>query len=229
MVANSNGTGTGAGTGVVADFALPAEVAESQMTPANVSHAALFSLSKKTVAITGGGRGLGITLAAAVLEAGGNVACLDILDEPAAEEWAAIQRTAKAANLQLSYRRVDITDEDSLSTGLDEVAAEGDAVGAPFYGAIACAGIQQKTLAVEYPKNDFERMLSVNVTGTFLTAKHSARILIRNGVKGSIVMIASMSGQIANRVSCLRFHPRSTTLVLIYAVSGSHLLCLQCQ
>lgn len=201
MVANTNSTG------VVADLALPVDVPESQVTPANVSHAALFSLTKKTIAITGAGRGLGITLAAAVLEAGGNVACLDILDEPAAEEWAAIEKTAKAANLLLSYRRVDITDEENLSKVLDEVAAEGCAAGSPFYGAIACAGIQQKIPAVEYPKTDFERILSVNVTGTFLTAKHSARILIESGVKGSIVMIGSMSGEIANRVSNVPFPP----------------------
>lgn len=190
------------GNAIVADLALPAEVPESQLTPAaNASHAALFSLSHKTIAITGGGRGLGITLAAAVLEAGGSVACLDILEAPAAQEWAALQETARAAGLLLSYRRVDITDEENLSQVLDEVAAEGDAAGAPFYGAVACAGVQQKIAAVDYPKDDFERILKVNVTGTFLTAKHSARILIKSGVKGSIVMIASMSGQIANRVS----------------------------
>lgn len=203
MVAETNGSA------IVADLALPAEVPESQVTPANASHAALFSLSKKTIAITGGGRGLGITLAAAVLEAGGNVACLDILEAPAAEEWAAIHKTAKAAKLQLSYRRVDITDEEALSKILDEVAAEGDAAGAPFYGAVACAGVQQKIPAVDYPKDDFERILKVNVTGTFLTAKHSARILIKSGVRGSIVMIASMSGEIANRVSIASLCPSS--------------------
>ncbi|KAK7712674.1 hypothetical protein SLS64_001386 [Diaporthe eres] len=183
----------------IADLKLPADVPESRVTPANVSHTALFSLSGKTIAITGGGRGVGITLAAAVLEAGGNVACLDILETPAAEEWAAIEKTAKTSGLKLSYRRVDITDEENLSNILDEIEKEGREAGAPFYGTIACAGIQQKTPAIEYPKSDFERMFSVNVTGTFLTAKHTARILIKNGVKGSIVMIASMSGDIANR------------------------------
>lgn len=184
------------------DLALPSHIPESALTPANTSHTALFSLSGKTIAITGASRGLGITLAAAVLEAGGHAACLDVLDAPAnPDEWAALEKTAAAHKLHVSYRRVDITDEDGLAAALDEIAAEGEAHGAPFYGAIACAGIQQKTPAVEYPKGDFERMMSVNVTGTFLTAKHSARILIKNGVKGSIVMIASMSGEIANRVS----------------------------
>lgn len=196
MVVESTGN-----TGIVADLALPKEIPESHLTPANASHTALFSLSERTIVITGGGRGLGITLAGAVLEAGGHVACLDILDTPAAEEWAALQKTAKASSLQLSYRRVDITDEENLEKAMNEIAVEGDQVGAPFYGAIACAGIQQKIPAVEYPKTEFERIMNVNVTGTFLTAKHAARILIKSGVRGSIVMIASMSGDVANRVS----------------------------
>ena len=182
-------------TPVVNDVALP------ETTPASVSHSALFSLANKTVAITGGGRGLGITLAGAVLEAGGHVACLDILPEPAADKWAALQKTAKASGLGLSYRRLDVTDEEALAHVFDDIDAEAAALGAPLYGCIACAGIQQKVPAIEYPQADFERIQRVNVTGTFLTAKHTARILVKNGVQGSIVLIASMSGQIANRVS----------------------------
>lgn len=42
-----------------------------------------------------------------------------------------------------------------------------------------------------------------SVVGTFIPAKHCARIFKEQGTGGSIVMIASMSGQIANRVcSC---------------------------
>lgn len=54
---------------------------------------------------------------------------------------------------------------------------------------------------MEYPVEGFRRIMDVNVTGTFLTIKHSARIFMREGTRGSVVMIASMSGQVANRVS----------------------------
>jgi NAD(P)-dependent dehydrogenase (short-subunit alcohol dehydrogenase family) len=184
-----------------ADLALPAVVPESDQTPANTSHAALFSLANKTVAITGGGRGLGITLAGAVLEAGGHVACLDILPAPAAAEWASLQKLARASGLGLSYRRLDVTDEEALAAVFDDIDAEASARGAPFYGCVACAGIQQRLPAIEYPAADFDRIQRVNVTGTVLTAKHTARVLVKNGVRGSLVLIASMSGQIANRVS----------------------------
>lgn len=44
------------------------------------------------------------------------------------------------------------------------------------------------------------RWLIGSVVGTFIPAKHCARIFKEQGTGGSIVMIASMSGAIANRV-----------------------------
>ncbi|KAI1357052.1 short chain dehydrogenase [Xylaria sp. FL0043] len=192
---------------VVNDLSLPAKVPESQQTPAHTSHSALFSLSGRLVVITGGGRGLGIALAAAVLEAGGHVACLDILQTPVAEEWAALQRTAKQSNLEVSYHKCDITNEEALESALNEIEMDAERVGVQFYGVVACAGIQQRIPAVDYPQADFDRIQRVNVTGSFLTAKHTARILIKNRVRGSIVLIASMSGQIANRgLTCTAYN-----------------------
>lgn len=42
----------------------------------------LLSLKGRTVVITGGGRGLGLAFAFAVAEVGGNVAIIDLLDQP---------------------------------------------------------------------------------------------------------------------------------------------------
>lgn len=42
----------------------------------------LFSLAGRTIVITGGGRGIGLALAFAVAEVGGNVAVLDVVSEP---------------------------------------------------------------------------------------------------------------------------------------------------
>ena len=165
-------------------------------TPTNKS----FSLEGKTIAITGGGRGLGITLALAVVEAGGNVACLDILDSPSADEWARLAKLAKASRLEVSYHRCDVTDEQAVEAVMEAVSREADALGTPFWGAIACAGIQQQIPALDYPAADFDRMLRVNVTGVFNTCKYTARMLQAKKSPGSIVIISSMSGNVANRV-----------------------------
>ncbi|KIL88783.1 hypothetical protein FAVG1_08032 [Fusarium avenaceum] len=193
---------------IVSDIELPANVPESRETPASkASTYKLFSLDNKTVAITGGARGLGITLAIAVVEAGGSVACLDILEEPSPVEWAQLNKIATANKASVSYRKCDVTDENSVETSMKEIAAEADKAGAPFWGTIACAGIQQQIAAFDYPAADFDRILRVNVTGVFNTCKYAARILREKNSPGSIVIIGSMSGNIANRgLSCTAYN-----------------------
>ena len=109
------------GSPVASDTTLPDSVPESYQMPARETTNKLFSLSGRTVAVTGAGRGLGIALAVAVLEAGGNVACLDILCEPSKSEWSSLQSTAKASALHVSYHKCDITNEDEVQRVLGDV------------------------------------------------------------------------------------------------------------
>jgi NADP-dependent 3-hydroxy acid dehydrogenase YdfG len=67
-------------------------------------------------------------------------------------------------------------------------------------GLIAAAGIQQETPALEYSVEDSDKMLGVNVTGVFMTAQAVARQMVRlKQKKGSLLLIGSMSGTVANR------------------------------
>ncbi|KAJ6007480.1 hypothetical protein N7540_011456 [Penicillium herquei] len=77
-------------------------------TPATAPTNTLFSLAGRTVVITGGVRVLGMTLTTAVLEAGCDLACLDLLDEPSADEWIAVQELARSKGLQEPYTRCGI-------------------------------------------------------------------------------------------------------------------------
>ena len=176
--------------------------------------ASLFSLAGTTTLITGAGRGLGITLAAAVLEADGDVACIDILNEPTATEWAVLQQKANARGCSISYHKCDITDEEAMKQIFDHVSLGAQTRSAPLSGVVACAGIQQQLPALEYPGADFERIMRVNVTGTFLTAKYAARKMVANGTRGSIVLVASMSGQVANRVRTCPCTSSETSLMM---------------
>jgi NAD(P)-dependent dehydrogenase (short-subunit alcohol dehydrogenase family) len=98
---------------------------------------------------------------------------------------------------QLHYRRIDVRDTDELNKVVEEIAnAEGR-----LDGLVAAAGIQQETTALDYTAKDANTMMEVNVTGVFMTAQAVAKQMIRFGQRGSIVMIASMSGTVANRVS----------------------------
>ncbi|EYE92303.1 oxidoreductase, short chain dehydrogenase/reductase family [Aspergillus ruber CBS 135680] len=190
------------------DHTTPGPVPETNQTPAGFARTSdLFSLGNRTTVITGGGRGVGITLASAVVEAGGDVVCLDLLPNPSENEWNALQKLATARGLQATYVRCDITNEENTKTVLEKIAVESLQRNMPMRGLITCAGIQQMVPALEYPIDGFRKMMEVNVIGTFVPAKHFANILKEQNTPGSIVMIASMSGDIANRgLTCTAYN-----------------------
>jgi D-arabinitol 2-dehydrogenase len=64
---------------------------------------------------------------------------------------------------------------------------------------VTAAAIQQVTSALDYSPADIAKMLSVNYTGVFLSARACARQMYKYKNQGSICLIASMSGTIANR------------------------------
>lgn len=163
----------------------------------------LFSLANRTVAVTGGARGLGLNMAIAIAESGGNVACIDILEQPPVEDWAQLQKAATANKVHISYHRCDVTAEKDVEDVLELISADAETLGAPFSGMIAAAGITQLIPALDYPAADFDRVMRVNVTGVFNTCKHTAKIWRRKERTGSIVIIASISGSFANRVRIL--------------------------
>jgi NAD(P)-dependent dehydrogenase (short-subunit alcohol dehydrogenase family) len=90
-------------------------------------------------------------------------------------------------------------------------------------GLIAAAGIQQETPALEYSRKDCDTMMSINVTGVFMTAQAVARQMVRFEQGGSVVLIASMSGTVANRVR-LPFLCFNSILTFL----GPHLPRIQC-
>ncbi|KAL2165410.1 hypothetical protein VTH06DRAFT_708 [Thermothelomyces fergusii] len=167
-----------------------------------------FSLKDRVIVVSGGARGVGLTQAEALLEAGAVVHALDRLPEPGAgSEFARVADRAASelggrgggsggdGRPRLSYHRVDVRDQAALGEIVGGIAeAEGR-----IDGLIAAAGIQQETPALEYTAEDADRLLGVNVTGVFMTAQAVAREMIKRKQKGSLVLIASMSGTVANR------------------------------
>jgi NAD(P)-dependent dehydrogenase (short-subunit alcohol dehydrogenase family) len=127
------------------------------------------------------------------------VYALDRLPEPSPDFSTIATRAQSELNTSLTYRQIDVRDVSALNKIVQDIA---DTEGR-MDGLIAAAGIQQETTALEYTAEDANRMFEVNITGVFMTAQAVAKQMIRFGNGGSIVMIASMSGSIANRVCLL--------------------------
>jgi NAD(P)-dependent dehydrogenase (short-subunit alcohol dehydrogenase family) len=95
----------------------------------------------------------------------------------------------------LTYCQQDVSDTEGLERLIDSIASEN----AGLDGAIAAAGVQQITPATQYTAADANKMLETNVTGVFMTATAVARKMMEYKCQGSICLIASMSGTVANK------------------------------
>lgn len=155
-----------------------------------------FNLTDRVILISGGARGLGLTQAEALLEAGATVYALDRLPEPSTDFYRVQKRAAQELGTTLHYRQIDVRDVESLNKIVEDI---GDTHGR-LDGLIAAAAVQQETPALDYAAKDANMMLEVNITGVFMAAQAAAKQMIKFGNGGSIALIASMSAHVANRV-----------------------------
>ena len=95
------------------------------------------------------------------------------------------------------YFSVNITDAAHLARVMDEAVA---AIRSPLRGVVTAAGISGDIDALEYKPEDFRRVLDINIMGTFLVVQSAVRVMQKQKMAGSVVLIASMSGHIANKV-----------------------------
>ena len=140
--------------------------------------------------VTGGGRGLGLSMARSLAARGADIALLDVL--PGVESVAA--ELAARSGRQVVGHHVDVTNDESVLAGLD-LASEALGVATVLVNA---AGIAMDKPALETTTADWRRVIDVNLTGAFVVCREFARRVVDAGLTASIVNIASMSGMIVN-------------------------------
>ena len=142
-------------------------------------------LSARVVAITGGGGGIGRADALRLTRAGATVMLGD-LDEAQVEEVAA---EVRAAGGDCIAARLDVTDEGSVAAFLERAAALHDRLDA----LVNNAGIFNSRPFREMSRADWQRMLDINLTGTFLCTREALRYMVPRG-QGAIVSMSSGLG-----------------------------------
>lgn len=95
----------------------------------------------------------------------------------------------------MRYDKVDVRDPADLDRVITGIAEENQGL----HGLIAAAGVQKVTPALEYPPEDINEMMEINYRGVYLSAVSCARQMIKYKTPGSMCLIASMSGLIANK------------------------------
>jgi NAD(P)-dependent dehydrogenase (short-subunit alcohol dehydrogenase family) len=158
-----------------------------------MSHVHLFTdrFRDQVILITGGAEGLGKAIARRVGKEGAQLALLDFDEAALARSVEELQKE----NITVMGIHADVSDEKSVKRGVSETVAT--------YGkldvAINSAGIvgATNTKITDFAFSDFERVVRVNLFGSFLLTKYAVEAMQPNGY-GRILLIASIAGKEGN-------------------------------
>jgi len=153
-----------------------------------------MQIQGKTIAITGGGRGLGRAMALEFAQRGGNVALIDL-------NMADLEETRQlCAELGVTARSYtcNVTDEDAVTATMDAIVRD-------FGGLdvlINNAGIVKDGLLIKVKDgkvvgkmglDQWNAVIGVNLTGVFLCGREAAERMVELGKGGVIINISSIS------------------------------------
>ena len=143
-------------------------------------------LSGRVAAVTGGSSGIGAACALALAEAGADVALLVHADGDAA---AKVEDGIVSLGRRATRVIVDVGNEAQVASAFDAVRGS---LGVPDI-LINSAGLNQSGVSVvDMDLTQWEQLLRVDLTGSFLTSRRFVRDLRANGTQGTIVNITSI-------------------------------------
>jgi len=150
----------------------------------------LFDLESKVAVVTGAGSGIGKGIAEAMGEAGASVVCADINNESVKDTAGYINNLGSSAIAVVT----DVSKQKDVRLMVEKTVNRFGRLDILFN----IAGIPHMPARLhELPKKDWDRIISVNLTGTFLCCKEALKIMI-NQRSGKII---NMSSTIATRGS----------------------------
>jgi NAD(P)-dependent dehydrogenase (short-subunit alcohol dehydrogenase family) len=164
-----------------------------------------MNISSGSFLITGGASGLGLATATMLVQAGGRVTIVDLNAEHGESAAAQLGEAAK-------FFQADVTREADVRRAVDAAMEHGGGL----HGAVCCAGIAIGERLVgkqgAHRQESFERVLAVNVVGTFNTLRIAAEAMTAQspnaqGERGVLITTASVAafegqiGQVAYAAS----------------------------
>jgi 3-oxoacyl-[acyl-carrier protein] reductase len=145
-------------------------------------------LEDRTAVVTGGARGIGRGIVEAFAAEGADVAVADVLPE---EEAAPVLAEVERAGRRGIYVHTDVAEEYQVRNMVDTVLHA--------FGRIDIlvnnAGILSQSPLEEMPIEEWDRVMNVNLRGTFLCCRFTLGHMLERG-GGRIINVASQIGQV---------------------------------
>ena len=149
-----------------------------------------FQLNGQVAIVTGGGRGLGKAIARGFAEAGANVVIPDVKGKLAHETADKLEEL----NVKTLGLKTDVTKEDQVRQMVETTIEEMGQIDILMNN----AGITKLKATKELSKEEFQKVIEVNLTGVFLCSREVGKYMIDSRTDGKIINMSSMSSFIAN-------------------------------
>jgi NAD(P)-dependent dehydrogenase (short-subunit alcohol dehydrogenase family) len=147
----------------------------------------MFRLDGRVALVVGAGSGIGAAAAQALAAHGAAVVCADLRGEAASATAGAIREAGGVAEAF----PVDVTDSAATGTLVAEVRRRFGSVDV----AVVTPGINVRKPLVQYADEEFDRVVTVNLKGTFHVLRAAGQVMAEQG-RGSIVALASIRAQV---------------------------------
>ncbi len=146
----------------------------------------MSNLEKKNIIVTGASGGIGNAIIKKLNEAGGNI-------------LASGTRIEKLEELKKSFEGIkilkfDISQSDKIEEFIENATNE---LGGSLDGIVNNAGITQDNLAIRMSLDEWQKVININLTSTFLMSKFAIKKMLKNK-SGKIVNITSVVGHTGN-------------------------------
>lgn len=146
----------------------------------------VFTLAGRVAVVTGAAQGIGYYSAKMLCDSGMKVALVDLNEE---KVKAAAAQVAEDGGKAIGIG-CDVSDEDAIETMIGKVAEAFGTVDV----VVNSAGILSSTKIPDIKRCDWDRMLSVNLSGTFFTIQKAWPYLIKSSC-GRVINISSTAGR----------------------------------
>ena len=146
----------------------------------------MINLEKKNIIVTGASGGIGNSIIRKLSEAGANI-------------LASGTRIEKLEDLKKNFKSIkilkfDISQTDKIEEFIENATNE---LGGSLDGIVNNAGITQDNLAIRMSLDEWQKVININLTSTFLMSKFAIKKMLKNK-SGKIVNITSVVGHTGN-------------------------------